>query len=186
MNHLFLSPHNDDETLFGSFTLLRHQPLVVVCLRSFRMADPNYPGNMPVEYKTREFETQMAMKALDCQWLQWEFSDAAPDWNLLHMKLEQLRDGRIEWTTVHAPAWEAGGNEQHNAIAELALDVFGVDYIRSYLTYTASGKSRWGTEVEFEPEWIPLKHHALACYKSQAMHPETSPHFLDDIREYVP
>ena len=186
MSHLFLAPHNDDETLFGTFTLLRHQPFVVVCLRSFRMADASYPGGVKVEYAERAMETAMAMRTLGCLWQQWDFSDADPNWDHLHVKLEQLRDGRIEWTTVHAPEWETGGNDQHNTLAEIALEVFGVERMRSYLTYTASGKSRWGMEVSWEPEWIPIKHHALACYKSQAMHPLTRAHFLDDIREYTP
>lgn len=186
MSHLFLAPHNDDETLFGSFTLLRHQPFVVICLRSFRMADPAYPGGMPIGYHTRELETELAMTVLGCQWMQWELSDDEPNWDALHVKLEQLRDGRIDWSAVHAPEWEVGGHDQHNRISELALEVFGPDCVRTYLTYTASGKSRWGMEVSWEPEWIPLKHQALACYKSQAMHPATRSHFLDDIREYVP
>ena len=186
MSHLFLAPHNDDETLFGSFTLLRYRPHVVVCLRSFRMASPSYPGKMPVDFFTREFETEMAMKTFGCTWEQWTYSDVDPEWDELTAHLRVL-DGQTldpRWNRVFAPAFEIGGNEQHNVIANIANSVFG-DRVTSYLTYTASGKSRHGTEVEFEPEWIPLKHHALACYKTQAMHPATRAHFLTDIREYI-
>jgi hypothetical protein len=32
---VFLSPHHDDETLFGAFTLLRERPLVVIVTDSY-------------------------------------------------------------------------------------------------------------------------------------------------------
>ena len=32
---LFLSPHPDDETLFGAFTLMREKPLVVIITDSY-------------------------------------------------------------------------------------------------------------------------------------------------------
>lgn len=186
MSHLFLAPHNDDETLFGAFTLLRHQPFVVVCLRSFRMTDPSYPGGVPIHYEQREQETGDAMDWLGCQWTQWEHSDAAPDWEKVLGDLEDLRDGRIDWEHVWAPADVQNGHPQHNVIANIASEVFGKKVpITYYLTYTAGGKDRYGREVEFEPEWVSLKHRALACYESQAAHPATRSHFLDDIREYV-
>lgn len=187
MSALLLAPHNDDETLFASFLCLRHQPHVIVCLRSFRMDDPHYPGGMAVDYRTRELETEFAMKTLGCSWSQLSVSDADPDWDLVWQLLvdyvdEERGAGRPE--RVFAPAREEGGHEQHDAIADIADEIFGD--VTHYLTYTADGKSTSEHEVEYEPEWVAKKLHAMACYKSQAAHPATRKHFLDHgIREYL-
>lgn len=189
MRALLLAPHNDDETLFASFLCLRYQPHVVICFRSERMADPNYPGGMPVDAKTRRFETAMAMKTLGCNWSQWEIPDTVTEPEIVEPHFWALRDlaGQDDWDMVIAPAIEDGGQFQHNMIGELATSVF-LDVPRiHYLTYTSDGgRSRGLIEVGFEPEWIALKLHALACYKSQAAHPATRSHFIDGgLREYV-
>ena len=150
------------------------------------MADPAYLGGMPVDFHTREFETELAVKTLGCQWEQWTFPDDDPDWDEVEQQMRTLDDEVLDppWDTVFVPQWEENGHVHHNMIWGIAVRVFG-GRVSPYLTYTTGGKSRWGNEVEFEPEWIALKHHALACYKSQAAHPATRAHFLDDIREYV-
>lgn len=189
MRTLLLAPHNDDETLFASFLCLRYKPHVVICFRSMRMADPKYPGGMPVEYREREFETALAMKTLGCEWTQWQIPDTEKDPELVEPHLWALRDpsGQDDWDLVIAPASEADGQFQHNMIGELADMVFTDCEVIHYLTYTQfHGRTRSANEVEFEPDWVPLKLHALACYKTQAMHPETRPHFIDGgLREYL-
>lgn len=157
---------------------------MIVCLRSFRMDDPHYPGGMAIDYRTRELETEFAMKNLGCTWDQWTHPDNKPDWDMVGYDLEQVRDAHGAWARVFAPAREEGGHEQHNRIADLADDIF-VD-VTHYLTYTADGKSTSEHEVPFEPQWVAKKLHALACYRSQSAHPATRKHFLDHgIREYV-
>jgi len=188
MTALFLAPHNDDEILFGSFTLLRHQPHVVICFRSFRMADPHYPGGQPVDYETRERETQAAMDLLGCDWTQLVFRD---DQEGQSYALKRWFELNKEWSfdgdpdVVFAPAYEEGGQFQHNEVALAAQDAFG-ERVVQYLTYTAEGRSSGGREVEFEPEWVELKLRALACYRSQILHPVTRHWFFDaPVREYV-
>lgn len=189
MRALLLAPHNDDETLFASFLCLRYKPRVVICFRSMRMADPKYPGGMPVNYKDREFETAMAMKTLGCEWTQLLVPDTEEDPEQVEPHLWGLRDpsGQDDWDLVIAPAVEEGGQFQHNMIGELADMVFTDCQVIHYLTYTShGGRSASEHEVEFDADWIPLKLHALACYKSQSMHPVTSPHFIDGgLREYL-
>ena len=188
MRALFLSPHNDDEVLFGTFTLLRYRPHVVICLRSERMGDPSYPGNMPVDAKTREFETEIALKTLAIDgWTQWPITDNAPDPEQLEAFMIGLRDpsGADDWDIVFAPWYEdPDGHPDHNLVGRTAASVFADVPITWYLTYTRNGRST-GTEVEYELEWIALKHHALACYKSQSAHPATYTHFMGDLREYT-
>lgn len=185
---LFLAPHNDDETLFGAFTLLRYQPFVVVCFRSERMNGSLYPGGPSVDFQARERETACAMEVLGCKWHQWAIVDSVDEPETVESFMWGLRDpaGADDWDVVFAPAIEESGNHQHNLIGELAEKVFSDVQIVNYLTYTVEGRSRWSTEVEFEPEWVAKKLSALACYSSQAGHPATRAHFLDSgLREYV-
>lgn len=58
---LFLSPHNDDETLFGAFTIMREKPLVVVVFDSYIQVAR---GAEWCDWKTRRQETARAMIAL--------------------------------------------------------------------------------------------------------------------------
>lgn len=153
---VFLASHNDDEALFGSFTLLRHRPLVVICL---------YDGEARAE------ESRQACAVLGCEVDQWRFTSPIPAMAEAIWKI----DGQ-----VFAPARVDGGNADHNLIADLAP----ADAIR-YLTYTTDGKQTGGAEVAYEPGWIGLKHQALACYPSQFAQPGRAEHFLRDIREYV-
>jgi LmbE family N-acetylglucosaminyl deacetylase len=189
VSSLLLAPHNDDETLFASFLCLHYHPHVVICLKSERMGHENYHGGPPVSAKTREFETQMAMKVLGCEWTQWPVLDDNPARDQVEAFMWGLRDpsGQDDWDIVIAPAVEDEGHDQHNMIGEIAAVVFKDVPIVSYLTYTRTGgRSRNGTQVEFEPGWVPLKLQALACYKSQASHEATYGHFIDNgLREYV-
>lgn len=185
MTALLLAPHNDDEVLFASFLCLRYRPHVVICLRSFRMADPSYPGGHAVSFFEREFETELAMKSLGCLWTQLMRPDDpyAVDWTGFR---EEILDIAPDPEIVFAPADEDGGHEQHNQVARLADHIYGEERVTHYLTYTAAGRSRSENEVGFEPEWIVTKLHAMACYKSQAAHPATRSHFIDNgLREYV-
>lgn len=179
---LLLSPHNDDAELFSCWNLIRYRPYVVVCLRS-ELQEQRGTG---ITAAQRQQETACAMGILGCEWVQWDHSDAAPDWDLVRADLVGL-DEHLRPQLVFAPAVEADGHDDHSVLGAMAADTFG-SRLRPYLTYTRlGGKSRGGREVEFDPSWIGLKHRALACYRSQI---ETAaamcwPHFAEDLREYV-
>lgn len=183
MSYVLLAPHNDDETLFASYLCLKHQPHVIVCLRSARMASPHYPGGMPISAETRQLETECAMARLECTWEQWPITDDYPQgWeDELTQRLHQ-----IDADHIFAPAVELGGHQQHNVIGELARAIFGADRVQHYLTYTTEGRSANGTEVPFTLGWHDLKVQALRCYASQAIHPATRHWFeQEDLREYL-
>lgn len=172
--NLFLSPHNDDETLFGSYTLLRHRPHVVIVLRSF-VEETWVP---PVDYRVRECETMLAMQVLGCTWEQWTFEDELPDWSEVRRRLTTYTP-----QCVWAPAWEEGGHAHHNALATLAADLWP-ERTTHYLTYThARGKSEYGTQVHAEKNWPALKARAMKAYASQHR-PETGMHFTRGLEEY--
>lgn len=164
MSAVFLSPHCDDEVLFGTFSLLREKPVVVVVYD----CGPE-----------REAETNAAMGILGCRVEHWR------------VQLGQRKDSLaarilgLPSCDVYAPLPEDGGQPQHNHVGEAALAVLRSDQVTQYLTYTEAGKSTHGLPVPYEPEWVASKLRALACYPSQSGHPSHAPHFIRDQTEYV-
>lgn len=185
MSSLFLSAHNDDEVLFGTFTLLRESPIVVICLRSY------VQEAFGIDYHTRERETDEAMAVLGIgNWIQSPISDIAPQLQALEDFLwHMLDDGEFgDPDVVYAPAIESSGNEQHSLVGRAAQNVFG-SKVKSYLTYSGrpGRRSVWGRQVPYEPNWALVKQEALACYRSQIEHfaRNGSYHFADpDQREF--
>lgn len=178
---LFLSPHNDDETLFGAFTILRHNPHVIVCLKSV-LQEARGTGITAVQ---RETETARALWWLgDPTWEQWQFSDMDPDWEALKTRLSR---GSVGYRRVFAPAYEQDGHEQHNKISQIARHIFGEEKVETYLTYRRGHGRSVGTEVPYEASWPMKKLRALACYETQINEPSTAYWFMDSgLREYVP
>lgn len=160
--NLFLSPHNDDDALFGAYTCLQHRPKIVTVLRSFVEST----WSPPVTYETRERESFLAAQVLGCEYEQWEYPDMSPDWEEISRALRQLKPERV-W----APLVEEGGHPHHNAIGLIAGDLWPQTVY--YATYThANGKTTTGSRVEPQAEWVALKRIAMDCYVSQATHPQ--------------
>lgn len=181
MTALMLDPHGDDAALFACFTLLKHRPNVIVCLTSQLQANRGGPTAA-----TREAETSAALGVLGIYgWEQWRVKDDRPDWVAVTRLMEGAREA-YQPDVVFAPEFEVGGHEHHNAVAEIAARVFGADRVQPYLTYVrGSARSDWATEVIPKPEWIALKHRALACFTSQIELEATRPWFMDSLREWV-
>lgn len=164
---VFLAPHNDDETLFGAFTILKYRPRVIVCYPSVR----DYGAPELRARETREACEILGASAVE-QW----------DGRSLGVKLRALEAERRP-AVVWAPHPRAS-HPEHRAVAELARDVFG-DRVRGYHTYDDGGKVRAGVEVAHETEWIETKLRALLRYPSQLAHPRASAFFAWDLTEYV-
>lgn len=168
---VFFAPHNDDEVLFGSFTILRYRPHVVVC----------HPGSGDYgDPAVRESETRQAMGLLGAGPVeQWDGQDL----------VDRMRafEARVRPVTVWAPHLKTSHHE-HRAVALAAAAVFG-DRVRSYHTYEVGtegpAKVRDGQAVAFELEWVQLKLRALLKYVSQITHPRAAQFFLMDLHEYV-
>lgn len=165
---VLFAPHNDDEALFASFTILRHRPRVVVCYSSERdYGDP----------RAREAESREGCELLGASGFeQWKGGD-------LRAAMRDL-DERTHPERVWAPDLRCS-HPQHLEVAQAALDVFG-DRVVSYHTYDAYGKVRDGREVPYEPAWVETKLRALCRYKTQATHPRASVFFTRDLLEYQP
>lgn len=180
---LFLAPHNDDETLWGSWTILRYHPHVIVCLRS--QVQENRGARITAA--VRETETYQALRWLgDPTWEQWGYSDADPDWRDIEQRMGEFDLAYPDLERVFAPAQEEDGHEHHDAIGYYARKVFG-DRVQPYLTYRRGYGRSVGTEVPFEPSWPAKKLRALSCYESQIAEPSTAYWFLDSgLREFRP
>jgi LmbE family N-acetylglucosaminyl deacetylase len=163
--NVFLSPHNDDETLFGAFTILRERPLVVVVFKGHpRSGDP----------ALRQWESECAMTMLDRpDFEQWPIEQEPEGIRLvsspkLHELEEAFRalDAREHPEKVWAPALSPCGNVEHVAVGSVANTVFGSRVVH-YHTYHGGKKVQSGKPVDFQPKWLEAKHRALACYGSQ-------------------
>lgn len=177
---IFISPHNDDETLFGAFTILRTLPLVVVVFDSYAQEQR---GN-PVTWRQRRAETLAACEILGVRAIFLGFSDADPSITAGDVRARLLGALGAYNEAVFAPAAEPDGHDQHNLVAAAVDDGPGVC---RYLTYQReAGKSTSANAVPvLKPEWIGLKLRALACYESQwAPRLGCYPHFLRDQTEY--
>jgi LmbE family N-acetylglucosaminyl deacetylase len=180
---LLLAPHSDDEILFAAYTIARDQPEVWIVARdpepdvaivrgneSIRAYERMHPSLTPplVDYLGHHVEGHMD-------------GDAVCD------DLAKIRDETDGPIRVFASALESNGHREHAVVGIAAVEVFGRESVRWYLTYTRDkGRSTDGDEVAYEPGWISRKLRALACFQSQIDHPARRPWFYDliDLREW--
>lgn len=166
---LFISPHNDDEVLFGAFTLMREKPLVVIVTDSYIQP---IRGEVGCSARQRREETSKAMKLLGCP----VFFAGLRDDVLTNSDVISLLASFEGFEKIYAPAVQ-GGNPQHDMIGNAAIQVFG-DKLVQYTTYTKTELWTPGN-IEVVPtlEEKELKEKALWCYQSQIKLPSTKPHF---------
>lgn len=175
MTDLLLEPHPDDGSLFAAYTLLRHRPHVVTCLR----ADVQEHRGTRITPTAREAETARAMNILGCNWQQLPVRESKPSVEDLEAWLVRLLQEH-EPERVWAPALELGGHEHHNLVAQSAFNVFGFR-VRPYMTYVrGSGRSKGKTAVIPTPGERDLKRQALQCYESQMKLENTAWWFCDE------
>lgn len=185
---LFLSPHNDDETLFGSFTVMRERPEVMVVFDSYLQVSR---GSIQCHWASRQLETLAALRELTageaCPPVTELFARLRDDQNYRHEEIaERILSLVPEAEQVWAPLWEQDGHAQHNAVA-LAASIAYPGKVTSYLTYTRNGgKSTNGRKVSCNGAMLLRKLKAMACYKTQIEIDALGcwPHFMD-LNEYV-
>jgi LmbE family N-acetylglucosaminyl deacetylase len=164
---IFLSPHNDDETLFGAYTLIREKPLVLIITDGWIQ----FLRGDPITAIQRRKETERAMAILKCPVEFLGIKDTELTANNLRESLEPYR----VYDKIYIPAVQ-GGNSQHDLVGLVAGELFRV--FRRYTTYTKTELWPKGTE-EIIPtqEEKDLKNKALDCYQSQIRLGATRPHF---------
>lgn len=168
--NLFISPHNDDESLFGAFTLMREHPLVLVVTDGWIQFNR---GDRGCHADIRREETIKAMEILKCPVTFLGIKDTELTEGILTKRLIDFQ--HLGFEKVYAPAIQ-GGNWQHDLIGLVAGRTWS--NIRRYTTYTKTELWTKGEE-EIIPtkEEIELKEKALWCYQSQINLPATRPHF---------
>jgi LmbE family N-acetylglucosaminyl deacetylase len=185
---LFLAPHNDDETLFGAFTIHRERPVVAVVYDSYIQV---VRGADWCDAATRRAETVSALKVLlgndaDVRFCGFRDDRVYPLTEVANGILNNAVMGQ-SFDGIFAPAHEPGGHVQHNLVADAAEIVarqLGVLLTR-YTTYTrTNGKTVGSYAVPASAEGIKKKLLALACYESQIMLRDTQENFTRDLLEY--
>jgi hypothetical protein len=150
---IFLSPHNKDETLWGSFTIMREKPLVVI-----------------VTSEEKREETKQAMEILGASVEFLGIKDTQLNESILTESLKKYNPDK-----VYAPKPNSF-YEQHSLVGRVAEKLWG-DKVIFYSTYEKDKNYLQG-EIPIHPrlEERILKNKALDVYKSQLIRdPE---HFL--------
>lgn len=173
MRSLFLSPHCDDEVLFGAFTLLKHKPRVIICFPS----SGDY-GDTWARMVESTNACEILGVAVENRWFEMPL-----------LKSLHALDAEHQPDIVWAPS-KFCTHPDHLALNEAAVKAFGVR-LRTYETYYASpnGESIWKFKARLPrapidvPEWVGLKLRALAEFRSQIAHPRAYRFFLEDLHE---
>lgn len=181
MTSVFVSPHDDDHALFGAFTCLREEPILVVVYDSYVQERRGLQGCSAL---VRAAETEEAAHLLGCQKV-WRLGLRDDDPCVTSVDIG-VRLARLpcKMDRIYLPAFENSGHPQHNLVAR----VQGGPGTQRYATYTSAGKTTDGVEVPvLKGEWICQKLLALSCYKSQMnLDPRMGcwQHFLRSQEEY--
>lgn len=197
---LFVSPHNDDEVLFGAFTLMTEKPYVAVVYDSYIQDERGLPG---CYWKNRRSETIAACAVLGIpseHIFFLGFPDNKPEaleqiasrlLTIKHLISLQLSPPTIileDWETVYAPvSYASKGNAQHNKVSVACSVAFAASQLKFYHTYTAAGKviGNKRVPVPVNIAAVQLKLKALAEYSSQLAQWSTRDHFLREQYEYM-
>lgn len=163
---ILFSPHNDDESLFACYTIMREKPLVVVVYDGYQ-----HQRKFNIGVNVRRNESIMAMKLLG---VKVEFMGLSDDESYDPYEMETLFK-KYEADKIYIPA--IGKNPQHNLVSSVCSSVFK-DVVR-YCTYDDNLQQKGSIEVIPTDEEIELKNKCLDCYISQL---KINPHHFEAVR----
>ena len=173
MSSLFLSPHNDDEALFGAYIIQTYKPLVLVATDSVIQ----FERGTGITAAHRIEETCLAMEILDARV---DFLHI-PDNKITEENLADALEGCHVFDEIFAPALE-GGNAIHDMVCRVADRMHS--RVRHYSTYTKTREYPQGDFlVPATEEMKALKLRALECYKSQSNLGSTRQYFTTPHKE---
>lgn len=163
---IFLSPHNDDESLFGCYTILREKPLVVIVTDSY--IEQERGDKATTEQRIEESKKACKLMGVEVKFL--HIPDKYLNYDILYEELSKLKAD-----VVYAPAIEMDGNKQHNLVGAVSGVLFNTIH---YMTYTLHTTKSIGTEIIIPTEEEKkIKAECLKCYPSQLVIPTTAVFF---------
>jgi SAM-dependent methyltransferase len=178
----FISPHDDDQVLFGAYTIMREKPHVLVVFDSYSQPARGYAG---CDAETRANESTEASRVLGIRTpYRLGLHDDTP---VTVQALAQSIYRYINQVVLHhmtpveviyAPEARPLGNEQHNLVAEAVNLIVNDMEVRlvQYTTYTTDELWLPGSlEIRPTTEEVQLKKAALDCFPSQIRY--NLPHF---------
>lgn len=145
----FISPHDDDHVLFGSFTCIRERALVIVVFDGHKQQ----AKGCRVTTGERMYETERATAALGLPGiLRMGLRDDDPTSTAekIRMRFDALvsslgHNGLADIERLYVPAYLDGGHAQHNLCAHAFTGDPRVQ--ERYLTYAYGQKSRNNRDV---------------------------------------
>ena len=182
MNNIFLAPHSDDETLFGSFVIQRIKPLVVVCTDG-----TSHLQKFGIPLEQRRQESRDACKILGVKVIFLGIPEEELTVDRLQEELfvnELIEPFDCESSGFMFVPTETGGSPGHDTVSRVAKRL--VRPVLYYSTYSRDNFTPQGEMPLFPtPEEKELKEKALACYCSQL--DINKPHFdaVRDVPEYL-
>jgi len=163
---IFVSPHPDDEVLFGAYTIMREKPLVVI------VTHPTEQGN---NAHIRLMESYEALRLLGVP----VCFLGIPENELTEKTLTEALE-RFRGIKAYVP-YKDGGNPHHDLVHGVCSKMFDCTYYRTY----GLGETRAiGAEVIPTEEERQLKQKAMNCYQSQINNMNTA-HYFNEDKEYV-
>jgi len=154
---IWLASHNDDETLYGAYTIMREKPLVVIVTDGYLHVPKG------VQPEDRRQESIRAMLILEAPVVFLGLHDDNLKEYEIYTRLCNLKN--ID--KVYAPAVYEDGHKHHNMVGRVALELWGFK-VGKYATYTMDNPVPQGNiEVVPSEEERLLKSLALKEYDSQ-------------------
>jgi LmbE family N-acetylglucosaminyl deacetylase len=155
--NILIAPHNDDETLFCSYIIMRYKPLVYVVYDGYQ-----HQRKFGIPIEQRREETSEAMKILGAEVRFFGLSDEENNDEKVRTVLSTIYfDG-----SAFIPRLQ-GGNPQHDIVSNVGTELWE-EVCRYYSTYAKNNLKPEG-EAPITPTLreFSLKQSALKCYTSQ-------------------
>lgn len=184
MTDVFISPHNDDASLFGAFSILARQNIVVIVV-----FDSYKQG---IDRIDRRLEDQAAMRYLGgppiffCGLR----DDVLPAKQEIRSRVHHVLSlaNVKEIGSLFVPATYGPRGHEHHELVGSSLEDFERGTLVQYHTYTDIGKVEKGREVKPQRSaHVRMKLRALSCYVSQIDNDGLGcwQHFMRDQREWI-